>query len=134
MSLEYKVVTGPDHLLISLSGRYESSDAPIASTQIIEACEKHQATKALIDVRSIEGSMSTMDRFYLGSIFSMKYIKERVTGKIPPCRFAMVGHEPLVDPNRFGETVATNRGLAVKVFLKMEEAIAWLKTEPGEKN
>jgi len=133
MSLEYKVVPGLEHLLVSLSGRYESSDATIAATQVIEACEKQQATKVLIDARLVEGPMSTMDRFYLSSVFSMKYIKERISGRIPQCRFAFLGKEPLIDPNRFGETVANNRGMAIKVFLKEEEAIAWLERDLGEK-
>ena len=41
-------------------------------------------------------------------------------------RFSYVMHEPLRDPGRLGETVAVNRGMDVKVFETLEDAIEWL--------
>ena len=35
-------------------------------------------------------------------------------------------HEPLRDPERFGETVASNRGMDVKTFEGRKEAVEWL--------
>jgi hypothetical protein len=132
MSLEYQVTPEAGFLLVSMSGPYEASDAPEASQLIVEALEEHQPSKVLIDVLSVEEPLSATDRFYLSTLFSVKYIKERITGKIPRCRFAVVGKEPLIDPNRFGETVAVNRGAGVKAFTRMEKALAWLKVKPGE--
>jgi len=42
-------------------------------------------------------------------------------------RVAIVGVEPLVDRDRFGQTVAQNRGLPVKITTRMEEALSWLE-------
>jgi hypothetical protein len=39
---------------------------------------------------------------------------------------AIVGVEPLVDRDRFGQTVAQNRGLPVKITTRLEEALSWL--------
>jgi hypothetical protein len=39
---------------------------------------------------------------------------------------AYVGDEPLIDPARFGETVAVNRGALIKVTTDLNEAFAWL--------
>ena len=41
-------------------------------------------------------------------------------------RFAYVAHAPVRDPERFGETVAVNRGMNVKVFETPEDAMEWL--------
>ena len=41
-------------------------------------------------------------------------------------RIAFIGREPFLDPERFGETVAVNRGLNVRVFLNEPAALAWL--------
>jgi hypothetical protein len=32
----------------------------------------------------------------------------------------------VLDPDRFGETVAVNRGMPVRVFDNLEEALKWL--------
>lgn len=41
-------------------------------------------------------------------------------------RIAFVGREPFLDPERFGETVAVNRGLNVRVFTDEVAALTWL--------
>jgi hypothetical protein len=48
-------------------------------------------------------------------------------------RFACLGTEPMVDRGRFGETVAVNRGLKVKVTESLEEALRWLEIEPADR-
>jgi hypothetical protein len=35
----------------------------------------------------------------------------------------------LRDPERFGETVAVNRGMDVKTFEEMNEAVEWLNSD-----
>ncbi len=37
----------------------------------------------------------------------------------------------MLDPQRFGETVAVNRGMRIKVFDNPEEAFAWLDLAPA---
>jgi RimJ/RimL family protein N-acetyltransferase len=41
-------------------------------------------------------------------------------------RIAFIGSEPFLDPERFGETVAVNRGLNVRVFTDEVAALTWL--------
>ena len=41
-------------------------------------------------------------------------------------RVAVFARRPLVDPDRFAETVAVNRGAKVKVSERLDEALAWL--------
>jgi hypothetical protein len=40
--------------------------------------------------------------------------------------FAYVIHAALRDPGKFGETVAVNRGMNMKVFENLEDAFEWL--------
>ena len=42
-------------------------------------------------------------------------------------RFAYVLKEPVLDPKKFGETVAVNRGMLIRVFDNPEEALQWLE-------
>jgi hypothetical protein len=41
----------------------------------------------------------------------------------------VVGREPIVDKERFGETVAINRGTNVRVFTEMSEGLTWINEE-----
>ena len=42
-------------------------------------------------------------------------------------RVAMVVWRDMIDPQKFGVTVAANRGLVADVFVSEKEALAWLK-------
>jgi hypothetical protein len=127
MSLAFKIENQTGYLLMIYEGFYQSSLAGEFTDQILETCKNHQPSKLLIDLRKVEGGMSTMDRFNLSVLAATKYFGAKLTGKIPSCVYAIVGNHPLVDPRRFEETVATNRGVDVKVFTEMKEALAWLK-------
>ena len=45
---------------------------------------------------------------------------------------AIIARPELIDPNHFGVTVASNRGLSANVFTSEPDAIAWL-LEPTPK-
>ncbi len=132
MSIDYKIEIKPGYLLLTCEGVFESSLIDQFTDQVIDACKKHKPSNFLIDYCKAEGEMSTMDRYNLSLVAAKKYLNEKLAGKIPSCRFAFVGNHPLVDPKRFGETVAVNRGLNVKVFTEKNEALAWLEIKPEE--
>lgn len=48
-------------------------------------------------------------------------------GTLSGIRLAYVGKVPVIDPSRFGETVAGNRGVDVKVFDSVDDALRWLE-------
>jgi hypothetical protein len=133
MPFTYKIQTQPGYLLMIYEGLYEPSLAGEFTDQILEACKSHQPTKLLINMLQVEGHMSTMDRFHLSVLAATKYMGAKLTKKIPSCRYAIVGNLPLVDSKRFEETVAVNRGVNIKVFTDMKEALVWLEVEgPGK--
>ncbi len=46
-------------------------------------------------------------------------------------RLAMVARAEMIDPDRFGVTVAVNRGLVCDIFTTETEALAWLDARRG---
>lgn len=44
-------------------------------------------------------------------------------------RVAVVGNEPMIDPERFAEVVSGNRGASARGFTDMIDAISWLSEE-----
>lgn len=71
---------------------------------------------ALGDARGVSGNPSAADRFHIGS-----YAASQWAGLV---RVAMVCRPEVID--RFGETIALNRGATMCVTDDHEEAIAWL--------
>ena len=70
------------------------------------------ATRVLVDVRGINGRVPTiLDRFELGTHIAKNYLESE-----PRIRLAVLGHEPMIHPERFGELVARNRGADARVF------------------
>jgi len=73
----------------------------------------------LIDVRELTGARPDgMELYDLGVLASRDIIGVPV---------AFVGSESFIDPRRFGESVARNRGLNLRVFTDMDEALKWLR-------
>ncbi len=127
MALTFQIETQTDYLLMIYHGAYDSSLADEFTDQILNACKTHKPARLLIDLRKVKGNMTTMDRFNLSVIAAAKYLGAKLTGKIPSCRYAIVGNHPLVDPGKFEETVAINRGINVRTFTSMDHAVSWLE-------
>jgi hypothetical protein len=129
MAIDYKIENNPEYLSMIYEGDYDSSLAGLFTDQILETCKTYQPTKLLIDLRAVKGDMTMLDRFNLGVMATAKYFSGKLTGKIPYCRYAIIGNAPLIDPDRFAETVAVNRGLNVRVFTDWKETIDWLESK-----
>src|SRR5262245_46470601 len=86
---------------------------------IAAACEK-QARELLVDSTALIGfpSPNTFQRFLAAVGWA-----EEANGRL---RLSMVARAELIDPQKFGMTVATNRGLTCNVFTTEAEASAWL--------
>ena len=117
-------------LHIFLEGEYDLPEIPRILQGIIDGCVDHKATKVLIDLRSLAGNMTSMERFNIAQAFALKYFDELKAGRISPIRFAYLGNYPMIDPNKFGETVAVNRGLTLKATTELKEALDWLLVDP----
>ncbi len=122
MHVEVKV----DHLLAVFSGIFEFKTNRDLLVDILMECVTNKKNRVLFDLRLLKGNMTTYERYDIASYIanlSRQYIE---TSKI---QIAVVGNPPLIDPNRFGETVAKNRGLNIKVSNEMDEALEWLKVK-----
>ena len=89
-------------------------------TQAIELCHQHQVKRLLIDATGLIGSRSPsmVERFDIATEWAMA-----ARGAI---KIALVLRPDLIDPQRFGTTVARNRGLQFDTFASEAEALAWL--------
>ena len=126
MELSIQIESERGLLCATYSGKFALPEAEITFHEILNALVNHKLKKVLIDGRQLTGDPEPLERFYYG-----KYVADAVSQavnrkQIEVPRFAYVLRKPMLDPNRFGETVAVNRGMRVKTFEKIEQAEWWL--------
>ena len=110
---------------VDASGEFSLEEAKRGFLEMLGAVVQYNAEKILFDGRNVKGKPTDLERFYCGEFAATETHRIVAEHKIVP-RFAYVMHEPLRDPGRLGETVAVNRGMDVKVFETLEDAIEWL--------
>jgi len=110
-------------VLLLASGKYSLLNANNLFQISIDSALSNNKSKILIDVTDVTGNIPFFDRFQFSEFFAEYKAKHafREVNKI-----AVVGQEPIVHDGKFGETVAVNRGLNVRVYTNMNEAMAWL--------
>jgi len=115
---DYEVVTSTSDagfLRITVAGVFGVQRTKHLFDRAAADAKHHGASRVLIDAMGVVGSVSTMAHLELGA-----HAASRFRG----VRFVLVGRPEVID--RFGETVAVNRGADARVFLNEAEALSWL--------
>jgi hypothetical protein len=86
----------------------------------ITAARENGARDLLVNITALTGfpSPDTFARFFAAVEWAARARCQ--------LRVAMVARADLIDPQRFGVTVAANRGLTADVFTAEAEAVVWL--------
>jgi histidyl-tRNA synthetase len=130
MNLTFHAEPRHGYVLVTAGGRYDLVSAKSFAERTLEACGKFGMSKALIDCRKVKGSVSVSDRYEYAVFVSVLHRQYGDQHK-RQLQVAYVGNVPLIDPRRFGETVARNHGAMVKATTDMDEGLAWLGAEQG---
>lgn len=134
MSMHLDIAREQSILRVRVTGVFSLSKANDCVVSIFEALAQHGLQKVLVDCRQLKGELTTLERFLHATFAVREMDRFADAGVFRGTRFAYVGHEPLIDRNHFGETVAVNRGLNVKVSLNMREALKWLDVDRAGKD
>src|SRR5262245_42203192 len=111
MGMSLSICAGSGWLRVTATGEFSLAEAERTFLEILEAMARHQPAMILFDGRALQGEPHTINRFLYGAFAAhtvARYIRER--GVSSAAQFAYVLQEPVLDPQRFGETVAVNRG------------------------
>ena len=126
MSIEFTFRVLPEYLLLDCSGVFAQGDALAAYARAFSLAAEHGCDAVLIDARRVKPPEPTlMERYDQGVHVAGMHQKQ-----VPRIRLAVLGHEPMVHPHRFGEIVANNRGANMKVFTDEQMALDWLLARP----
>jgi hypothetical protein len=134
MSMSLRICAGSDLLRVIATGEFSLAEAERTFLEMLEAVARHKAKKILLDGRELQGEPTSIQRFLYGEFVAQAFVSYIMERPVPPTpQFAYVLQEPVLDSKRFGETVAVNRGMWVKIFDNLEDALGWLRVAPASK-
>jgi hypothetical protein len=113
-----RIVAKDSYLFATGTGEFDPAQALELFKVIVDACSKHKRSKLLIDFTQVEGEISILVLYEMGT---------KMAGNA-----AGVSHLALVDrperilPDRFWQTVTRNNGLNALVASSFAEAETWL--------
>ena len=116
MKIRFEEIIG--YLAVRFTGAGTAEEAWSQFESIAEHCERANKNKLLLDFTEAQGEISLADRYFLGE--RAKIFKRHAS------KVAAVGRPEQLDHRRFGETVAKNRWINLRVFTKVEDAHEWL--------
>jgi hypothetical protein len=80
----------------------------------------------LIDSTRVTGEMTVSDRMAFGSFMADE--QARMMGQLPAApQVAILAVPPIMDPGRFTQTVANNRGVRMRASESLQELLSWLE-------
>lgn len=136
--MKYTIEEKKSYIYIKISGKIslrspsDWGEIKSALANVVDSVKKTNILKLLVDCRDFSGKLSTIDRFLL-AVFFVKENSKLLAGQLDPLKITFVLNKSIMDPKRFGETVARNRGLDGLVTDNMQEALQWLEQDaPSE--
>lgn len=127
--MELKIIPEATHLNVLATGEFSLKEAKRRFLQVLEAVAEQKCKKVLFDCRKVSGNPETLERFFYGEFAARSVLDFEERGVSRLTQFAYVLAETVIDPDRFGETVARNRGMDTKVFDNVADALQWLELE-----
>lgn len=126
MEVSFQVDAERGLLTANYSGDFTLAEAEATFLDLLDTLVEHNLKKVLVDGRQLLGHPEMLERFYYG-VFAADAVSRTVNRvKCPVPIFAYVLVEPVLDPSKFGETVAVNRGMKIKTFDNLQHAKWWL--------
>lgn len=122
MTIEFRSEPRTDHMRVWMSGDYTHDALLTLCDRCFEVAAEAGRDALLVDARGITGREPTMAERYEWAV----RVADAQARHRPRIRVALVGNEPLIHPERFGEIVARNRGADARAFTEEAPAFRWL--------
>ncbi len=127
LSIEVSTEDRDDHLLLRCRGTFSIDGLTRALDQALDAGAAAGRRAVLVDIRGLDGmAPNSLERYEIGV-----RVADRQRAMEETVALVVVGDEPIVDPERFAEVVARNRGAFARVFTDFDEALVWIREEAG---
>jgi hypothetical protein len=118
-------IDGTEILNAKLTGQFNLDEAQNSFVELLESVKREKTDKVLVDGTAMTGEPEMFERFLYGA-FAAIAVSEFNQDPSVRIKFAYALKPPLLDAERFGESMAVKRGMDVKAFESIQEARAWL--------
>jgi len=124
MSIRLQIEEPPGYLVAKFIGAGAPEEVWRQFESIAEHCKRANKNKLLLDFMEAHTDLSLAHRYYFGDKAEtfMFYKLIKVAVSIRPKQ---------LDPRRFGEMVARNRWVNLRVFTSAKDAAKWLLLKPA---
>jgi hypothetical protein len=113
------------YLYVSVTGELTVADAENALLEVLAIAARQAQPRILIDCSRLQAEWTPDDRYAVGTFLAAQV--ERMAPQFPQTpRIAIYAVAPLMDPNRYMQTVATNRGAQLRSSDSLQELLSWL--------
>jgi len=124
--LHFDVEPRVGYLYVTLTGELELASAQASFRDMLAVAARHRQPKILIDCSRVHGEWTPDQRYGFGSFLATEV--QRAAAQFPSLpRIGIYAVAPLMDPNRYTQTVANNRGAQVRASDSMHELVSWLE-------
>jgi hypothetical protein len=124
MSIQFQIEEMPDYLAVRFTGTGTVEDVPQPFKLIAEYCKRANKNKLLLDFVGAYGygKLYLADRYFFGE-------QAQIFARYELAKVAIVARPERVDPEKFADVVARNRGINLDTFTNVEDAEEWMLKE-----
>jgi len=123
--LRFDIETRIGYVHAVISGAFTLDSAKDAFRGILQAAAGRAEPRILMDCTRITGEMTVQDRLEFGSYMAEQ--QSLVLGRLPGGpQVAILAVPPIMDPGRFTQAVANNRGVRMRASESPQELLSWL--------
>ena len=124
--IRFEIEPRGGYLYVVISGDFELSSALDAYRAMLQAAARHRQPRMLLDCTRVTGEMTMSDRLALGGFMADE--QNRMLGQLPAApQVAILALPPIMDPGRFTQAVANNRGVRMRASESLQELLSWLQ-------
>lgn len=123
--LKYSLKVKDSYLSVTVSGHFSLSEVKLMYTHALKSLLENDLSKLFFDAFKVKGNVTTIDRYYFGEFAALESLRYMGKG-LKRIAVSICGEEPIIDPDRFGEIVARNLGLDLKVTTDKNESLQFL--------
>ncbi len=123
--LRFDIEPRAGYVYAALSGEFTLASAKDVYRGILQAAAREGQPRILMDCTRITGEMTISDRLEFG--MHMAEQQSSVLSQLPGGpQVAILAAAPIMDPGRFTQTVANNRGVRMRASESLQELLSWL--------
>ncbi len=123
--IRYELEQRAGYLYVGLDGEFDLPSAQSMYRAALQAAASRPEPRILLDSTRLRGTLTTEDRMQFGMFLAEEQARQAGRFRQMP-QVAILAVAPIMDPGRFTQTVASNRGVKVRTSDSLQELLAWL--------